>query len=264
MTIKWSIDELKEHLYDQVGFLKSSCQNYDQGSLSECKRLAAVVRTLLHDTKNSKSLFNHLQMNSKKFLDTALPYDDRNIGSHAGLVCIAIGGADEGTYAFLDDDALNNKLIDFDSWWNGIVFVDKNKYEFSRKDIVLALTNKDGGAHIDKQGLPKPYKDLTKHNSLGIMRGKNGIDEPIENQVPPTMRQIAHELLKTIDSTYSCNRPSNLNVGFWTMGGSIIQGDHNELLSHKEKNLSKTRLNKIGRNDLCHCGSGKKYKKCHL
>jgi hypothetical protein len=23
-------------------------------------------------------------------------------------------------------------------------------------------------------------------------------------------------------------------------------------------------MNTIGRNDLCHCGSGKKYKKCHL
>ena len=32
----------------------------------------------------------------------------------------------------------------------------------------------------------------------------------------------------------------------------------------EEKGFTETRRVKIGRNDICPCGSGKKFKKCHL
>ena len=32
---------------------------------------------------------------------------------------------------------------------------------------------------------------------------------------------------------------------------------------NKEKKQSPKRVQKVGRNDLCPCGSGKKYKQCH-
>lgn len=40
---------------------------------------------------------------------------------------------------------------------------------------------------------------------------------------------------------------------------SDIKGDHVQVSNHP---TTKTLKPKIGRNDLCHCGSGKKYKKC--
>lgn len=268
MAHQWTQAELSDQLNEQVGFLKSSCIAYDSGISAECKRLATTVRVMLHDTGSSKSLFTHLGIKSKDFLDSSLPYDERQISSHSGLVAIGIGGSDEGTYPFLDDVEFAHKYVSFDDWWDGIVFVDSKRHEFSRKDIVTSLANEDGGAHVAKKGLSNPYNRLTRENSIGLMRGKDGTEQPIENQVPATMRQIAHEVLKTLDEGYTCKKPDSLDIGIWTLGGGTVTQGMPDHLDITAPNLSKTRpiVNgvKIGRNDPCHCGSGKKYKHCHL
>jgi hypothetical protein len=52
-----------------------------------------------------------------------------------------------------------------------------------------------------------------------------------------------------------------LNVSFTTEEGSAI-GCHMKFL---DKILGKREpIPKLGRNDICWCGSGKKYKHCHL
>lgn len=55
-----------------------------------------------------------------------------------------------------------------------------------------------------------------------------------------------------------------------TMGGSVLNTDERErntIQTNAQKISAETdsasAKEKIGRNDLCHCGSGKKYKKCH-
>ncbi|QJC29447.1 preprotein translocase subunit SecA [Enterobacteriaceae endosymbiont of Plateumaris pusilla] len=44
---------------------------------------------------------------------------------------------------------------------------------------------------------------------------------------------------------------------------SLSQKDHNYFINKKKSNINIYSLNKIGRNDLCPCSSGKKYKFCH-
>lgn len=39
-----------------------------------------------------------------------------------------------------------------------------------------------------------------------------------------------------------------------------VHGEHCQ--HHHHEGVTKTNPNKIGRNDPCHCGSGKKFKKC--
>ena len=56
MKIRQTEEELKSHLKEQIQFLLKSAQSYDEGFTSEAKRLAVVIRVLLHDTKKSKSL----------------------------------------------------------------------------------------------------------------------------------------------------------------------------------------------------------------
>lgn len=71
------------------------------------------------------------------------------------------------------------------------------------------------------------------------------------------IRQIAHEILKTLKTDYF-KKPKN-EVGVIFGGMSITKGIPEGLL--KKKPIVKRR--KVGRNEPCSCGSGKKYKRCH-
>ena len=145
--------------------------------------------------------------------------------THSSLIQISMGQKGNTILPFLDDGPFHRK-IDFNSCWNGIVFVDKSRNEFSRKDIVLALANKEGGAHIDNK-LDQKYLDLRKNNALNLYFGTiDGKQIPADDQVPATMRQIAHELIKTLKEDYSCHREKSKDDGVLVMGMSIVKGSN--------------------------------------
>lgn len=263
MKVELSEEDLLEHLDEQIDFLKASSTSFDAGFDGEIKRLAISVRVLVHDTGSSTSLLALLNKKGIQFLDTSLPFDEQNVMTHSSLIQISMGQKGNRVLPFLDDGPFDRQ-IDFEPWWNGIVFVDKDRNEFSRKDIVLALANKEGGAHIDNK-LDAKYVDLRKNNSLNLHFGTvDGKQVPADDQVPSTMRQIAHELIKTLQKDYICHRDTSKDDGVLVMGMSLVEGSNPPPLH--ENNLTKIRplINgkKIGRNDLCTCGSGKKYKKC--
>lgn len=256
-------DDLDLLFREQLDFLKLSCASFDNGFEGEIKRLAIAVRVLVHDTTASTSLLTLTNKKNAKFLDTAEPYDDRNELSHSSLVEICMTTIGVKPRAFLDDINHPN-WIDFDAWWNGIVFVDSQKNEFSRKDIVLHLANKDGGAHVDQE-IDERYHNLRNKNSLGwITTYGDGRQIAGEDHVPPTMRQIAHELIKSLDNTYVCSRAVDKEPGLVIKGIRMFQGAHSptEKFPNLRKDRPKIGGRKIGRNDLCPCGSGKKFKKC--
>jgi hypothetical protein len=61
MTIAQTTDELFSHLREQLYFLQASARSYDQGIEGEAKRLAVVLRILLHDRgRNSHSLLGSI------------------------------------------------------------------------------------------------------------------------------------------------------------------------------------------------------------
>lgn len=263
MKIGLSNEELQGYLEEQLQFLERSASSYDGGFEGEVKRLAVSVRILVHDTDKSTSLLTLLNRKDVDFVDTSIPFDENNLLTHSGLVQMNIGVHGSKPLPFLDGDSFS-RLISFDSWWNGIVFVDKDRNEFSRKDIVLSLANKEGGAHVDKK-LDQKYADLRKNNSLSWFDvTADGKHAPSADQVPATMRQIAHEVLKTIKKGYTCQRDKNNDDGMFIRGAIIVKGS--KLPPTPTHNPSKNRHvisgRKIGRNDPCPCGSGKKYKKC--
>jgi hypothetical protein len=88
--------------------------------------------------------------------------------------------------------------VSFDEWWSRPVLLDVNNAEFSRKDLVLALTNKDGGAHIDRLN-EKTYA-LVHSNSAGFTRlgGDKALGEPIPTPIYASVRTVAEELLLTL------------------------------------------------------------------
>jgi len=195
--------EILEQLAEQTGFLGSSCKLFDQGNHAEAKRLSMQLRILLHTGRPpGVALLDQLggAFNWKRFWSAMIPDSPRGLLGYSGLIIMKLGEGDVKYLPSLDD--LAEQFLQFQSflqWWQrGIVFKDKLGQTFSRKDLVLALANTDGGGHVDRD-LEEAYFKLSRENSLGRMFFAGG-REWFENPVPSSIRQIAHELLRTLEA----------------------------------------------------------------
>ena len=198
--------ELEAHLREQVAFLCRSAAAFDQGFEDEAKRMAIVLRIMFHDTSSSHSLLGQLgALQGLQVYDTATPIDPANLLSTDGLTATRImaGGGNLGTaqsVAVLDNGSPAHARCRrvWDDWWTRPVIKDGHGQEFSRRSLVLGVTNKDGGAHVDPS-LDEAYAHLTRENSMGwTLTDMTGT----ETAGPPphlaSLRQIAHEVLSTL------------------------------------------------------------------
>ncbi|WFD08762.1 hypothetical protein [Tepidibacter hydrothermalis] len=201
-NIKLSRNELLEHLEEQIEFLESSAKLFDEGKIAESKRIATTIRVLLHDTKNSTSL---LQLLDKKenmlFFDSSEIYNPKNIAGQYCLLDISMNPSHIGFVPRMYIGPTTPKKC-FDDWWNEIVISTTSDFfkgdKFSRKDIILALSNKDGGAHVD-QKLKEDYFKLTRENSMELFGHFNGNNVFNANSIASfTARVIVFELLVTL------------------------------------------------------------------
>ncbi|MDD3012523.1 MAG: hypothetical protein PHC34_02325 [Candidatus Gastranaerophilales bacterium] len=200
MKYEQNDDELRLQLKDQVQFLVNSSKSFDNGFEGAAKRLATTLRVLLHDKNKSISLLTQLNYKNLLFIDTASEYDPDNLISTMGLVAMEVGSNGAKYVALLDDlpPAKANKKVSFDNWWNKIVFADKNKSTMSRKDLILNVADKDGGAHVDPT-LEQAYANLTRFNSLDWNFHINGEDKKFDSDPAfASIRQIAHEVILTL------------------------------------------------------------------
>lgn len=205
MKITQTKKELLAHLNNQIRFLADSANSYDKGFEAEAFRLAVAIRILVHDTSESKSLLTQLDKKNILFYDTAWDFNPDNIAPYLGLVALKIGGVNIGEYsAHLDDlseERLNKKLL-FDAWWTKIIIKDTKHILFTRKNLVLNVANKDGGAHIDPN-IDKEYAELSRFDSMNWKRVVEGIEHPFKNRPElASIRQITHEVLKTLKDEF--------------------------------------------------------------
>lgn len=194
--------ELEQHLQENIGFLVASCTAFDAGIHSEAKRLGTTIRVLLHDTKNSHSLLGLLGHKEKiLYLNTANARDPSNMLAHHGLVGFQFDQNGPSYWAPLGDGPptrYSRGTSDFESWWNEHVIVDHAGGVFTRKDLVLSLANKDGGAHVDPSIAPD-YAALTRENSLGwVVSSNDSTETPLKSVELHSVRQIAYELLQSL------------------------------------------------------------------
>jgi hypothetical protein len=209
MRISQTSEDLITHLKEQIDFLERSAKAYDEGYVSEAKRIATTLRVLLHDTKNSTSLLKLLGKNRIKFYNSSMNYES-GLAPKMKLIIMVIKGHEE----YFDDafykaplDNLPpgtnvNKKNDFLQWWNQVVIIDQKKNKFSRKDLVISVSNQDGGAHIDPK-LDNKYADLTRFNSLGWLLITNNVEKKFStNPELASIRQICHEVLKTLNDEF--------------------------------------------------------------
>ena len=203
--VKQSKQELTRHLQENLGFLKASAASFDAGFFSEAKRLAVTIRVLVHDSDKSKSLLGLLGIKTGMgFLDTAHQYDPRNLMSHHGLVGLQLGAGGNRYFAPLNQSILGgpNKYVFFPDWWNKVVVADSKKSKFNRRELVLALANKDGGAHVDPT-LDERYADLTRNNSVGWLVSDGSNQKPLNDVELHSVRQIAHEIILSVERKIS-------------------------------------------------------------
>ena len=85
-------------------------------------------------------------------------------------------------------------FVPFDRWWNEVVISIPERFDLTRKDLVLTMANQDGGVHVDPS-ISEPYYELTREKAMGITMGDGTVDDCIESA---SVRQIAEETLRSI------------------------------------------------------------------
>jgi hypothetical protein len=187
---------LDEHLDNQLSLLDALCISYDSGQHIAYLALATTIRTLVHDTANSKSLL--MQMAVKDVVHyydgvhvivTAVLENPQTTGSFPGLALLQ--GSEAGwSYepTFVGAGLIKN-VTNFSVWWDANRMLDANGNRLSRRNLVLGIANKGGGAHIDK--LPLELRALTQESSMGVEFDSS---DPYRSPVPAAIRHIAEEL----------------------------------------------------------------------
>ena len=199
--IKQSHSDLILLLKENLEFIRASAFAFDNGNLAEAKRLSVSIRVLLNDTKDSMSLLGQLGWKQElNFLDTAMDYNPKSYASHHGLVGLRATFESASYFAFLNDVPPSNlnKYKNFADWWNKIVISDQKKVKYSRRELILTLANKVGGAHVDPQ-LDHSYVELTKNNSVGWTYFNEAKEVPMQNIELFSVRQISYEIISSIE-----------------------------------------------------------------
>lgn len=153
---------IKLKFADQLGFIKRSAEDFDRGADAEAFRIAVALRVLFHNTKMSTSIAHHLRMEKWKMLTTSTSKE------HMAYISIEMCPTKSPPLNALP--RLGNKFYQttVNEWWSESPVFTAGSKTFTRKEIVLAAANKDGGAHVDDV-LDPFYEELSNGiHALGI------------------------------------------------------------------------------------------------
>jgi len=221
-------DELRQHLKEHLGFLDESGRLYDQGKEHEAKRLATSIRLLLHDTGQSHSLLQQLAVKTHiTYWSVLLQEAGPSSRSYIGIgIRMGFGGLDQ----YVPNLFPPQRQLTFDKWWDDDPLIIQDTERVTRKRAVLALANKDGGAHVDPSLNALDYRllrtDLVGWQPITVTGAQSSIvkeekvtaggqemviqvtqleggqtTEEVSDLTSPiraAVRQIAHELYGTI------------------------------------------------------------------
>lgn len=208
----WPVEEeaarFRRLLSSHVGFLKRSCWLFDQGHEDEALRISTTLRVLFHDTSKSTSLLTHLGMKAEgiQMLGTPRGHSGPNWWRDFAGVRIDFASA-EPVRAIPLCATTTFTAQPVDRWWGGETLFAYDTGSYTRRSVVLAIANQDGGAHVDDQ-IQQFYLQLIAHaEGLGLdcanleWNGPAPFDTSVtqyaRNVHLVLMRVFAHEVLST-------------------------------------------------------------------
>lgn len=198
MRVAQSRDDLNRHLVEQGDFLKTSADSFDAGHEAEAKRLASILRLLLHDTGRSQALLGQLGvLYSMPFVDSIGAAPEKAVAWIP--VQMSLGPRGMVYHAKLGTPTLRS--IPFAEWWAATIYISAvPKLELTRKDLVLSMADMDGGAHVDPE-LKGAYAFLSRQDVWETYRDGVKIDSVTPGPVKVLVRQIAHEVDRSLRDT---------------------------------------------------------------
>jgi hypothetical protein len=257
--------DLAADLAEQRSFLRSSASAYDAGGEAEAKRLALTLRILLHETRTQKALLARMGVRDR------IPWTDTSHGEppagaiffSAGLATMRVATGPGGSVTYqpylAECDAERRQPPQaFVDWWKETIMRDSAGNAFSRSDLVVAVANQDGGAHIDDR-LNHAYAALTRENSLGFTAMAGDENDAMG---------IGFSLGGPSTGPAFANSPALANIRqiAWEVEDSLVRhlvvGGDCIYVRSPICPLALATKSTAGRNDSCACESGQKHKYC--
>lgn len=196
--------ELLKILDWQISLLKDACVLFDEGKEYQSLTMATIIRLLIHDSRNTKSLFKQLDLKKLEFISAKIVPSEKHKSwgsmyminrNHEKKILEANSRFKiRGYYDSLHPNSDYHRVT-FEQWWTEIIEV-HYPLEHSRKDYILDIADKDGGAHVDDTSSHLGYSHLVKKSSY-VKVGNDFYYS--ENTHFTIIRQIAFELLQTIN-----------------------------------------------------------------
>lgn len=199
---------LSDRFDEYMKLLAILCECYDRDNDIISLSIATAIRVLVHDTQRSTSLLTHLNRKDVRYLSTN--FRNPREAVHLGLVRrINVGVNDgeggEAKYWPLCDEryfstpSQHFTFVPFDDWWNNEHIFENSRSQLTRRNLVLAIANMDGGAHFDSE-VEEKYDDFRKSWSGGssLVGRSSGVQRGYDNiPIYPAIRQIGYELLNS-------------------------------------------------------------------
>jgi hypothetical protein len=209
------LPDLQRKLREQVDLLAALGALFDDGRWVAALPIAVSVRVLVHQTAKSGALLQQLgTLGSLRFVDTAEHINPKNLLPTTGLTMMRMTAGVGADWAAPLDNLAPSRVhprIPFRTWWTTAVINDRAGNQWSRRDLVLHLANKEGGAHVDPLAPDEALRALEHDNSLGWTFTDPIVGEgvPMRNgPIPPSVRQIGHELHATLAPVAAATGPS--------------------------------------------------------
>lgn len=188
-----SKEELTALVWEHHDWLMTSAARFDEGHISESKRIAVAIRTLVHHAGKSRSLLRQLGVRDQMQWLSAVPagetgarsplwtYDPHEVGfGHLAIAPV--------------------HPVDFFTWWNSAV-ITYDDVPVSRSWMVLNVANFDGGAHVDPN-LPAVYKALSRDGALRPYRVNSvgTLYRDTSDFIPSALRTMCSEVVCSIEA----------------------------------------------------------------
>lgn len=189
--------DLAERLSEHMDWLRASAERFDAGTVSEAKRMATSIRSLVHTTEASTSLLTQMNLLDSITWRSAVKMVNADGATHTGGLWIS----SPSVPGFEPIRGWPKFTTSFETWWHGSVGTIEG-VDLSRYYFVWHAANVDGGAHIDPR-LPDHYESLSRKGGLKPLRINSAGDAYPDRSdpTPSALRTICTELVVSIEDS---------------------------------------------------------------